>query len=156
MNKLFILFIAIILCYNANAQVKVIDKVIKNISLQHANTDVELRADEIEDGKIKITFIASTNKNGIHDLGEIYLNSYSEFEELYQIISWGFDNKKNQTTFVELPNSKLTLSYFKMLYGTPYLGITHSYNNSLYQTRSTQRLSKKEINKLFAKDESFQ
>lgn len=148
MKKLYFLLAIFLFSTVSFAQVKIIDKVTKNISLQHPGTVYELRADELEDGRIKITFYADTLYN--FNRGEIYLNSYTDFEALHQIILKGFEEKKSQTINVELADSRIAITYDKgVLFFPTDVYLTHSYNNSLYQTKTTKRISKKEINSLF-------
>lgn len=150
MKRLFLMLIVLLATNALYAQVKVIDQPTKNISTLHPNTVYEMKADELNDGRIKITF--RTDTSGIIDLGQLYLNSYQEFDDLYDIIKMGFTENKNQTIFVDLGDNILALHYNKgLLSKSPGLRLSHSYKNALYNSKMSKLLDKKDIDNLFAK-----
>jgi len=111
MIRLLSLLVLLLGINTLSAQIKVIDKVSKNISKHRVNTVYEMKADELEDNRIKISFRSDTS--GIDDYGEIYLNSMDDFEDLYAIINKGFEEKKNQTIKIDLGDSILAIYFFK-------------------------------------------
>ena len=132
------------------SQIRQVDIVKKEISIINKGSAYEIKASELEDEQIKITFRNDINDK--IDFGEIYLKSQKDFEDLYEIILNGFNTKKDATIFVDLGASRLALFYSEMLWGNPQLQLIHSYKNALYSTKSTKMLSKKDIIKFFKKD----
>ena len=149
MRQLFLIFSLILVAINSFAQIKVIDRIPKNISSKDVNSIYEIRIDELEDSRIKISFRSDTANYLNRDYGYVYLNNYPDFEELGNLIVDGFDMKNDQNIYVDLGDSQLILSYVKHLFGGLRVRFTHSYKNNPYQRKSSKYLSRHDIDKLF-------
>lgn len=128
------------------SQLKVVDKVENNLSILFAETVNEIRADELIDSKVKISFCTGANKR---ENGYIYLKSITEFEELSGYIMDLFDKNKDDAIVIDMGDSQLSVFYEKMVWGSGLVYLVHSYKNALYATRTSTSLSKKDVKKLF-------
>lgn len=153
MRYSYIFIILFFASLSSFAQIRVIDEVKNNISSIYSNTNRSICIDEIQDGRVKITFNADSTYL-TNDYGQIYLNSLHDLDSLYQIINHIFSQNKDQTIFLSLDdNSKLVIRYHynKFLFNNSYVILTHSYDVSPYLIKSTKKLSQKDINRLFNK-----
>lgn len=150
MKRLFFVLFTFLLSNSLWAQVKIVDAVRENISSISPHTIYAIKADQLKDNRIKITFRADTS--GTIEFGQVYFNNRLEFDELYHIIMDGIQENKEQTIMVDIGNSRLAIHYFPQLFGSPMLQFSHSYHSALYQNKHSKRLSKKDINRLFDKN----
>ena len=149
MRQLFFIFSLILVTTNSFSQIKVIDQISKNVSSKDVNSIYEIRIDELEDSRIKISFRTDTSNYLNKDYGYVYLKNYLDFEELGNLIIDGFEMKKDQNIYLDLGESQLILTYVKHLFGVMKVRFTHSYKNNPYQRKSSKYLSRNDIDKLF-------
>ncbi|MDR2282183.1 MAG: hypothetical protein LBE37_03180 [Sphingobacterium sp.] len=151
-SNYFILFLLIIsgTIHVAYGQLRVVEEVEREIYRSGKNTIYEIGSFELKNGQRKIYYRNYNEKKEELSFGEVLLQSRQDFDYLYTTIMDGFSQKADLPIKMDLGDSYLFLHYEKVI-GGRMLRIGHAYKSAPYQKMLSDRLSEKDVNKLFGK-----